>query len=532
MARLIRLVKPLTGFMLLAILMGLVGHLCAAFITIFGGYAVLEALHFDTPFTLTALFACVVAFAVVRGFLRYAEQACNHFIAFKLLALLRDRVFRALRRLCPAKLEGRDKGDLISVITSDIELLEVFYAHTISPAAIAFLFTIVMCLFIGYFHWLLGLIALAAYLIVGIVIPLGISELSVGDGMKFRRGSGELSGFVLDSLRGLSETLQYGQGRKRLVQMNEKTDALAKDEERMKRTAGRNSAVTNTVVLVFDLVMLFVSALLYQSGAVGFDGVLIPTIALFSSFGPAIALAALGSTLQNTFAAGNRVLDILEEMPVVEEVTGRPEIAFTGAAAEHVTFAYGEETILSNVSVEIPKHSVVGIVGRSGSGKSTLADALSAALNAPIIRMDDFFLPHALKTPQRLAIPGGNVDLERLMQEVIIPFAAGQPVVYRRYLCREDAFSAPIPLPDAPITILEGSYSMLPDIRRHADLTLFLRINPEVQQERLLQRVGAARLKDFNARWIPLENAYFDAYHLPDESCVLVPQDVKAPVRP
>ena len=146
--------------------------------------------------------------------------------------------------------------------------------------------------------------------------------------------------------------------------------------------------------------------------------------------------------------------------------------------------------------------------------------------------MDDFFLPHALKTPQRLAIPGGNVDLERLMQEVIIPFAAGQPVVYRRYLCREDAFSAPIPLPDAPITILEGSYSMLPDIRRHADLTLFLWINPEVHQERLLQRVGAAWLKDFNARWIPLENAYFDAYHLPDESCVLVPQDVKAPVRP
>lgn len=372
MLSLIKLVKPLTLYMILAILMGLIGHLCASFITILGGYAILDILNFNIGINLSTIFIIILLCALFRGVFRYIEQSCNHYIAFKLLALLRDKVFVALRKLCPAKLEGRDKGNLIAVITSDIELLEVFYAHTISPIVIALLFSIIMIGFIGSYHWLLGIIAFMAYLFIGLIIPLIISKLNGNDGLKFRTKSGNLSSFVLDSLRGLSEILQYNNSQKRLLDMDEYTDELIVEEEKMKINLGRNTAITNSIILIFDFLMLFISALLYQKNIIGFNGVLISTLALFSSFGPVIALANLGSTLQNTFAAGNRVLDILEEEPVVNEVTGNKEIEFLNAEAKDVTFSYDDEIILSNLSLKIPKNSITGIVGCSGSGKSTL----------------------------------------------------------------------------------------------------------------------------------------------------------------
>ena len=370
------LVRPLSSYMFLAVLAGTLAFLAVQFIPVLGGCAILDGLGLDTEIATKTIWILLPVLALARAVLRFAEQRLNHYIAFRLLAVVRDRVFGALRRLCPAKLEGRDKGDLVALITADVELLEVFYAHTISPICIAFTVETVMCIFIGSFHIALGIIALAAYLCVGIAVPIIISGISGNMGEKVRQHSAELSSCVLENIRGLDETIQYDNGKERMGVMRRESKNLLWHQNSMNRLTGINLAIANTFILFFDLVMVLAAGRLYFSGKVGFDGFLLPVLALMSSFGPVSALASLGTTLQNTIASGARVLAILEEEPVTEEIEGQPSVQFHGAECRMVGFSYGAAPVLRNFSLSIPENKIIGIVGESGCGKSTLLKLL------------------------------------------------------------------------------------------------------------------------------------------------------------
>lgn len=420
MGSLIGLVKPLFHIMIAAIILGTAGYLCAIFLTILAGQVIVHGIltgemgaAIATETTDVALSAqtvgitvrnlwlintpvktiiiIMIIIAVLRGILHYAEQYCNHFIAFKLLAIIRHKVFAALRKLCPAKLEDRDKGNLISIITTDIELLEVFYAHTISPIAIATLTSLIMIVFIGRYHWMAGFLALAAYLIVGVAIPVWNGRRGSQMGMEFRTNFGELNSFVLDSLRGLDETIQYGQGESRKEQMSERSGNLAKMQRSLSKQEGSQRSFTNMVILLASFGMLALTIWLYGRGELGFEGILTCTIAMMGSFGPVVALSSLSNNLNQTLASGERVLSLLEEKPMVEEI---PENVkddsvnisenlldnksgiFSGAQAQNVTFAYEDEVILDDYSLKLEPGKITGIHGASGSGKSTLLKLL------------------------------------------------------------------------------------------------------------------------------------------------------------
>ena len=380
MKQLIALVKPLFPIMCAAILFGVIGYLCAIFLTILTGYGILHIIFNREVFR--PLFAMLFLLAVSRGIFHYIEQYCNHFIAFKLLAIIRHKVFAALRKLCPAKLEGRQKGNLISIITSDIELLEVFYAHTISPIAIAFFTSLIMVLFIGHFDLGAGVIAMCGYLVVGVAIPLMKGREGAEIGMKFRNAFGDMNSFVLDSLRGLDETIQYGKGEERSKDMSRRSEQLGAIQRGLSKLEGEQRGFTNLTVLMFSFFVLFYMIFQMQNGNATFEELLLAVMSMMGSFGPVIALSNLSNNLNQTLASGERVLKLLEEQPAVEEIadngnfTTNATPVFAGAEVEQVTFAYENENVLSDFSMKLEPGKIVGIHGASGSGKSTLLKLL------------------------------------------------------------------------------------------------------------------------------------------------------------
>ena len=378
MLGLIGLIKPMLGIMILAIIMGCIGNLMAISITILGCMGLMEVAGIYKGIALSTILILTVVLGIMRGPLRYAEQACNHYIAFKLLARIRHKVFASLRRLAPAKLEGEKKGNLISIITSDIELLEVFYAHTISPVMIAFIVSLIMSIFIGLKNVYLGMTAAFFYILVGVIIPVINSRLGQDTGLNYRKDFGELNTNVLDNLYGLEEILQYQQSADRLRVMNDKTDQLEKLNKKIKKSENIQRVITDIVILSAGLVMLATAYHFEKTGHITVADMVISVIAMMSSFGPSAALSALSNNLHHTLASGNRVLNLLEEKPVTEELLGGEAFCDSDINCEDITFAYpgSQRIILDKFSHSFKKNKIHGILGKSGCGKSTLLKLL------------------------------------------------------------------------------------------------------------------------------------------------------------
>ncbi len=369
--RLLGLTRPMAGVMLLAIACGVLGFCCATFLPVVATRFALDALAGSLP-PMGVVAGALVGLAVARGALHYAEQTCNHYIAFKLLAHVRDLVFGKLRELAPAKLAGHDRGSLVSTITSDVELLEVFFAHTISPVSIAVVMAVVMTAFLAGISPRVALVALVGYLCVGVGMPLLGAHLSADAGRVTRAQAGLLSGIVLDSLRGLSQVLQFGAGDARMSLIDDESRRLSDAQGRLSSASSTVAAASGALIMLFSLAVMLLGGGLVASGEMTVDSMAIATVAVMGSFGPFVALANLGTTLQGTIASGARILAILDEEPAVAEVTDGEDIEFSGASAHGVGFSYDGEEVLDNVSLEVPQGKVVGIEGKSGSGKSTL----------------------------------------------------------------------------------------------------------------------------------------------------------------
>ena len=373
MGHLLKLVTPLAHIMAFTITMGTLGFLAAIFIMVLGAMGLVNLLNFDTHLSFSGILTALIVLAVVRGALRYLEQMSGHYIAFKLLALLRDKVFSSLRRLAFVKLQDKQAGQLVSLVTNDIELLEVFYAHTIAPIMIAFFTSAILLLVFGHLSGWFVVVALAAYLTVGVILPIITTKLAREDGRRYRELVGEMNDFFLDSVRGMKEIQLFGYAKQRLNEIQQRSQKIDTAFERIKDQEAKVRVYTEVAVSAFNIIMLFTGLILFSLDKIDFSAFLIGVILLMSSYGPVIALSNLSSNLLQTLASGERVLSLLAEEPELKDVESAVDLKEVSRIdVENVNFAYGEEQILSDVSLSVKKGEILGIHGRSGSGKSTL----------------------------------------------------------------------------------------------------------------------------------------------------------------
>ena len=377
MGHLLKLVTPLAHIMAFTITMGTLGFLAAIFIMVLGAMGLVNLLNFDTHLSFSGILTALIVLAVARGALRYLEQMSGHYIAFKLLALLRDKVFSSLRRLAFVKLQDKQAGQLVSLVTNDIELLEVFYAHTIAPIMIAFFTSAILLLVFGHLSGWFVVVALAAYLTVGVILPIITTKLAREDGRRYRELVGEMNDFFLDSVRGMKEIQLFGYAKQRLDEIQQRSQKIDTAFERIKDQEAKVRVYTEVAVSAFNIIMLFTGLILFSLDKIDFSAFLIGVILLMSSYGPVIALSNLSSNLLQTLASGERVLSLLGEEPELKDVESAVDLKEVSRIdVENVNFAYGEEQILSDVSLSVKKGEILGIHGRSGSGKSTLLKLL------------------------------------------------------------------------------------------------------------------------------------------------------------
>ena len=378
MRRLIVELDSLAPIMAITITMGVLGYLAAIAIAVFGSVAIGTTLGDITFISFKSSIIVMLVCAVLRGLLRYAEQLSGHYIAFKILAILRDKIFTKLRKLAPAKLESKEKGNLISLITSDIELLEVFYAHTIAPIAIAILTNLIITIVLYLINPLFGILGAVFFLIVGFVIPYVSSMIAKEAGVEYRKDFAESNSYLLDSLRGLKEILLFNNGKKTLDKINENSINLNKSMHKIKDHEGIIKALTDLTVMIAILTFVAVGFGEYISGSISFSEMIIGIVIIASSFGPVVALSNLSNNLLHTFACAERLFDLLDEKPYVEEISGEETVESNSIEYSNVTFAYPGriEDVLSNVSLDIKKGDKVALIGKSGIGKSTFVKLL------------------------------------------------------------------------------------------------------------------------------------------------------------